>query len=125
MPTRPPRPCSWPGGCPELVDVGYCTHHQRRERQQQDQRRGSAASRGYDSKWAKARKLFLTAHPLCVMECKEQGRITAAVVVDHIVPHKGDQKLFWDRKNWQSGCKTCHDRKTARDDGGFGNRRMA
>ncbi|MHA6731654.1 hypothetical protein [Devosia sp. A369] len=22
------------------------------------------------------------------------------LVVDHIVPHRGDQRLFWDRANW-------------------------
>jgi hypothetical protein len=35
--------------------------------------------------------------------------MVAAVVVDHIVPHRGDMKLFWDSGNWQSLCKTCHD----------------
>lgn len=24
-------------------------------------------------------------------------------------------ELFWDRSNWQSMAKTCHDRKTARE----------
>lgn len=33
----------------------------------------------------------------------------AATVVDHIVPHGGDLKLFWDVKNWQPLCKKCHD----------------
>ena len=37
-------------------------------------------------------------------------------VVDHIVPHRGDQKLFWDKSNWQPLCKACHDRKTWRED---------
>lgn len=46
--------------------------------------------------------------------------VEAASVVDHIVPHKGDQKLFWRRSNWQSLCKRCHDVKTATEDGGFG-----
>ncbi|WP_390622926.1 HNH endonuclease [Ralstonia syzygii] len=46
-----------------------------------------------------------------------------ATVVDHIVPHKGDQHLFWRRSNWQALCKACHDRKTAREDGGFANPR--
>jgi 5-methylcytosine-specific restriction protein A len=41
-------------------------------------------------------------------------------VVDHKVPHRGDMKLFWDRNNWQSMAKECHDRKTASEDGGFG-----
>lgn len=41
--------------------------------------------------------------------CEAQGRITAATVVDHIKPHKGDQGLFWDRANWQALCKPHHD----------------
>jgi 5-methylcytosine-specific restriction endonuclease McrA len=45
------------------------------------------------------------------------------VIVDHIVPHKGDQTLFWDRANWRPMAKACHDSKTAREDGGFGNPR--
>jgi hypothetical protein len=31
-----------------------------------------------------------------------------AKVVDHIVPHRGDMSLFWDRANWQSLCANCH-----------------
>jgi 5-methylcytosine-specific restriction endonuclease McrA len=41
--------------------------------------------------------------------CQVQNRLTVATVVDHIVPHKGDQALFWDHANWQSLCKRCHD----------------
>lgn len=77
-------------------------------------KRKSAYERGYDSKWQKARKAYLAKHPLCVM-CLGQGRTTAATVVDHIVPHKGDNKLFWDFKNnVQSLCKPCHDRHKQR-----------
>ncbi|WP_407496877.1 HNH endonuclease [Pseudooceanicola sp. MF1-13] len=35
--------------------------------------------------------------------------------MDHITPHKGDRKLFWDRSNWQALCHACHSRKTARE----------
>lgn len=41
--------------------------------------------------------------------CREQGLITAATVVDHKIPHKGDYVLFWDSTNWQSLCKLHHD----------------
>ncbi|MDD4570646.1 MAG: HNH endonuclease signature motif containing protein [Tepidanaerobacteraceae bacterium] len=51
------------------------------------------------------------------MECLKAKRITPATVVDHIKPHKGDVKLFFDINNLQSLCKTCHDRKTAKEDG--------
>lgn len=63
--------------------------------------------RGYSSQWRKARAAFLQAHPLCVY-CMRNGKVTAANVVDHIVPHRGDMSLFWDTKNWQALCSSCH-----------------
>ena len=68
-------------------------------------RRGSAHSRGYGARWRKARLRFLAKHPLCVM-CNARGVISAAVIVDHIKPHKGDAGLFWDKNNWQGLCVT-------------------
>ncbi|NMA84113.1 MAG: HNH endonuclease [Epulopiscium sp.] len=38
------------------------------------------------------------------------------VAVDHIKPHKGNEDLFYDINNLQSLCKSCHDRKTAKED---------
>lgn len=81
--------------------------------------RPSAAKRGYDSRWQRESRQFLNRHPLCA-ECERNGKVSAATVVDHIEPHKGNQKLFWDRRNWQPLCKRCHDRKTSIEDGGFG-----
>lgn len=78
------------------------------------ERRPSARQRGYTSKWEKARKAYLAEHPLCET-CRRAGRITAATVVDHITPHRGDYKMFWDRKNWQPLCDAapwrCHSSK--------------
>lgn len=54
------------------------------------------------------RARWLAEHPLCVM-CEAEGRVTAATVVDHATPHRGDADLFWDRANWQSLCKRHHD----------------
>lgn len=64
-----------------------------------------------------ARERFLLTHPLCA-ECERSGRLTAATVVDHIVPHKRDQALFWDRDNWQPLCKLCHDSIKQREERG-------
>lgn len=72
----------------------------------------SASERGYDSRWQKAREGWLRAHPLCVM-C---DRATPATVVDHKVAHRGDKVLFWDKNNWQSLCKKCHDSHAQRRD---------
>lgn len=70
--------------------------------------RGTATQRGYGPKWRKARLGYLAHHPLCVM-CQQRGVTTAATVVDHITPHRGDKKLFWKKTNWQSLCAPCHD----------------
>jgi len=107
-------------GCHQLVDVsGYCEKHESLHQKSADAKRGSAASRGYNAVWRKARATFLKREPLCA-ECARQGRTVGATVVDHIIPHKGDQDVFWDTSNWQSLCKPCHDTKTATEDGGFG-----
>ncbi len=68
----------------------------------------TTAERGYGGRWQRARERFLRAHPLCCY-CQQSGRVTEATVVDHIQPHQGDQKLFWDESNWQPLCKPCHD----------------
>lgn len=64
--------------------------------------------------WKRARLVFLAAHPLC-RDCQSVGLVVAAREVDHIVPHRGDRKLFRDKANWQGLCKSCHSRKTARE----------
>lgn len=126
--------CSYPG-CNGTVPYGekYCERHkasgperekrmkQERERRRQ-RRKGSSAAQGYGSHWQRLRAAFLRAHPLCVM-CQKEGRLTAATEVDHVIPHHGDARLMWDESNLQPLCANCHSRKTAREDGGFGNPR--
>lgn len=68
----------------------------------------TSSQRGYDYRWQKARAQFLLDNPLCVY-CARIGRTTAASVVDHIIPHRGDRDLFWDQSNWQQLCRPCHD----------------
>ena len=118
MSSKLPRPCAYPG-CPALVIEGsQCEKHRKQIAKQYDQERGTAAQRGYDARWQKARAWYLRRNPLCV-ECQKEGRLMPATVVDHIKPHKGNYYLFWDASNWQSLCKACHDRKTAKEDGRF------
>lgn len=75
--------------------------------------RKSSAARGYGSRWQRYREGFLRSRPLCADHMR-MGQVVAASVVDHIVPHRGDQALFWDKGNHQSLCKTCHDRHKQR-----------
>ena len=112
MPYRPNKPCRHPG-CAALVKSTetYCEKH----KSLHPEVTRSASKRGYGSRWQKASRAFLREHPLCA-ECLKRGRYTQATVVDHIVPHRGDSKLFWDSSNWQPLCKPCHDRKTGSED---------
>lgn len=126
MPSALLRPCAQPG-CPNRVPSGRCSEHAR----QADTRRGTATERGYTYRWHQESRAHLRRFPLCgdrrpdalsqrQTECQKVGRETAANVVDHLIPHRGDQALFWNRRNWGSSCKRCHDLKTATEDGGFG-----
>ena len=111
MPKAPKRPCRHPG-CPNLCDKGvYCSQHMVFS---SDRMRGGADARGYNAEWRRARKAFLQKHPLCA-ECGKEGKLTPATVVDHIIPHRGDKRLFWDEHNWQALCKNCHDQKTGHE----------
>jgi len=80
-----------------------------------DDRRGSAASRGYGSAWQRFRDRFLKEHPLCVY-CMRERRITPATVVDHIVPHRGDMVIFWQQGNHQSLCTFHHNSVKRREE---------
>lgn len=107
MPYKQRTQCRHPG-CPVLIPVGrnYCNTHRR----QYKETVRSAAERGYTSRWQRISKQYLRQHPLCT-RC---GR--PAQVVDHIVPHRGREQLFWDERNWQALCKACHDKKTGKED---------
>lgn len=68
--------------------------------------------------WRKIRAYQLMIEPFCRI-CAARGRDTAASVVDHI---NGDATND-DPSNHQSLCSKCHNVKTAKENGGFGNRR--
>jgi 5-methylcytosine-specific restriction protein A len=125
MAMRPLKPCSAPA-CSALVrGKRYCEKHEllaEQPKREHDQRRGSSTQRGYGYKWQKYRLLFLKSNPLCV-HCQAEGRVKAATDVDHIIPHRGDMKLFWDESNYQSLCHSHHSEKTASEDSGFGHPR--
>lgn len=75
----------------------------------------SAAKRLYGRRWQRARKLFLLQpeHGFCV-DCKAEGHDSFATVVDHVIPHRGDERLFWDQRNWEPRCERHHNMKTGR-----------
>jgi 5-methylcytosine-specific restriction protein A len=115
MPSKPLKPCN-KLGCPNLTRDKYCEIHKQLTTNY-DNHRGTAAQRGYGSKWRKVRAYYLAKNPIC-LRCGD-----IATVVDHITPHKGNMQLFWATTNWQPLCKPCHDRKTATEDSNFTKKR--
>jgi 5-methylcytosine-specific restriction endonuclease McrA len=47
--------------------------------------------------------------------CKAQGRDEAAIHVDHIIPHRGNEKLLKDPNNLESLCTPHHNAKSAKE----------
>jgi len=110
MPKRPRPGCAYTL-CPNLAEPGspYCKEHQRKA----ERSRGTSTERGYSYRWRVSSRQFLSRHPLC-SECLKEGITKVADCVDHIIPHNGNLKLFWDEHNWQSLCSSHHTQKTAR-----------
>lgn len=70
------------------------------------------------SRWQDLRqRVFLRDMFTCQMPgC---GRIVtrkSELVCDHIRPHRGDARLFWDAKNLQTLCRSCHDGDKQREE---------
>lgn len=115
MPKRAPSLCR----CGTIRVDGVCPRcppkKDKKEVRRTDVReqRGSRHERGYTYRWVKYRKWFLARNPKCI-ECEKKGLYRSSTVVDHVVPHRGNTKLFWDYANHQALCEGCHNEKTAR-----------
>ena len=113
MPTRALQPCAYPG-CPNLVRRGRCEEHHVAERSHYD----PSKHRLYGTaKWQRLRAMQLSREPWCAA-CLEHSHYEAATDVDHVIPHAGDVKLFFNMSNLQSLCHACHTIKTNQERGG-------
>jgi 5-methylcytosine-specific restriction enzyme A len=114
--------------CQALVEEpGLCKDHRNQRDREYYAKRAAQGRTGWYStpEWKANREAYLRQHPFCECEvCKKAlasgERPDEAQVLDHIIPHEGDESLFWDPRNWQAMSKRHHDRKTATEDGGFG-----
>lgn len=120
MPKKPKTPCRYPG-CPKLVENGYyCEEHKKLiDKQYNLYERDKKAQRFYQSEeWKAVRRKKLSINPLCE-ECLRQGKLTKAVMVDHITPiRQGGAAL--DLNNLQSLCWSCHSRKSSEEGSRWG-----
>lgn len=107
----PRKPCV---SCGTLIALGRprCPECERAKRKRYEASRGNAGQRGYGAAWRKLCKEMLQAAPYC--QC---GR--RADTVDHIVPRRRGGTDA--PGNLETMCRPCHSRKTAKEDGGFGN----
>lgn len=102
--SRPPRICACGNRVPHGIPCRCQREADRLRRARHDRRRPPSRERGYNHEWRKARLEYLTTHPDCAMP----GCDAKATTVDHIIPHRGDRALFWNRRNWQPLCTHCH-----------------
>ena len=103
--TRPPRLCT----CGKIVPAGERCACQiagdRARKARHDRKRPSARQRGYTREWQAARADFLQRNPFC----RHNGCGRPATIVHHVIAHRGNKALFWNRANWMPVCKPCHD----------------
>ena len=111
---NPPKACFYQG-CPNVTHNTYCPTHTKQQDTAYRRQRGSSNKRGYTYRWGKERDAYLIRNPLCEECLNKHDVIRSATEVDHIIPHKGDMRLFWDVSNWQGLCKSCHSKKTAEE----------
>lgn len=104
------------GSCPEIVPTGRCAACD----QAAERRRGTAAQRGYDSRWEATAKAYLGTHPLC--ECKPDC-YALATDVDHIDGLGPKGPRGHDPDNLRALSRSHHSKRTAQDQPGGWNAR--
>lgn len=108
MPTRSPTPCRTIACYATTTHKsGRCTRHRAGDL------RGTPAQRGYDNKWRRFAKAYLSRHPFCVIRTNCRGNYSSEV--DHIVALRQWQGSKYDDGNLQAACKACHSAKTMRE----------
>lgn len=110
-----------------LVASGYCPKHERtaagsdyQRRKRADQAKGPERQFYSTREWRRIRAVVLREEPFCACGC---GRTSNTV--DHVKNRRAYPELALERTNLRGWYDACHNRKTASQDGGFGNRRKA
>ena len=105
VPSKPKRPCSFPG-CPRLTNGRFCEEHAKAEAKRYEQYdRDPETRRRYGRVWKRIRDAYVQQHPVCEL-CQQDGRFVATEEVHHKVPLA--EGGTHDRNNLISLCKACH-----------------
>ena len=105
VPSKPKRPCSFPG-CPRLTNGRFCEEHAKAEAKRYEQYdRDPETRRRYGRVWKRIRDAYVQQHPVCEL-CQRDGRLVATEEVHHKVPLA--EGGTHDRNNLISLCKACH-----------------
>jgi 5-methylcytosine-specific restriction protein A len=137
MPSLPKRLCVQGHEVPGGQQCPVCIRSNQRTR---DAQRASSSARGYNRRWYRFRAAWLAgwdlsdeSSPTYIADERERlsvitqrnicadpdhrhpGEVRGTEDVDHIIPHRGDQRLLFDPSNLQGLCHTCHSAKTARE----------
>lgn len=70
------------------------------------------------TQWKTLRKIQLSKHPLCA-GCLANGKIVAAVHIDHVFPWSAIDTSAFYRNIFQSLCASCHSSKTTLEQRGI------
>ena len=100
MPVANRKPCARPG-CSALVTSGRCEAHRKEDRP-------SSSQRGYDARWRKVRRWYLSRFPVCEMQTLCEGALATQVHhIDHDTRNNADDNL-------QACCARCHASESGR-----------
>ena len=100
MPSRLTTP---PSRLSVSVPVGEAGQSRQRDRDQPIRRNYKTA------RWQRLRWSVLLRDLFTCRRCRRLEADTSQLVADHIIPHRGDETLFWNDANLQCLCKSCHD----------------
>ncbi|MBX9877619.1 MAG: HNH endonuclease [Candidatus Obscuribacterales bacterium] len=112
-------------GCKATGTKSRCDQHALKERRDREARRPKDHNKDYNStEWKQERKEYLEENPFC--EWLLDDGSTCNQIAKH-VDHKETLRAGGrnDKRNYQALCHSHHSHKTAKYDGGFGNKKRS
>ena len=105
MPTRPKKPCAFPG-CPNLTDGRFCSEHQAQmDSNYEKYGRDKETKQRYGRAWKRIRDKYASEHPFCEL-CYKRGIIVPTEQIHHKQPLA--EGGTHERSNLIALCKSCH-----------------